>query len=105
MTLADTLLTVWQQALVDKAARVRLNGENYRVQGTPRKHLRTVEFAYGGLELTGIQQNPRTKSRWAEMARKGKAVMQFSCKGRYIGVVADGKLTRYGAWASLKLPD
>ncbi len=105
MTLAETLLAVWQQALVEKARSVRLGSETYKVESTPRKGLRTVDFAYGEHEIVGIQQNPRTKSRWAEMAREGKAVMQFSCRGRYIGNVADGKLTRYGAWASLKLPE
>ncbi|MGH9554811.1 MAG: hypothetical protein ACRD2Y_03220 [Terriglobales bacterium] len=67
--------------------------------------MRTVEFDFGAHQIVGIQQNPRTKSVWAQMAREGKAVMQFSCQSRYIGNVADGKLTHYGAWASLKLPD
>jgi hypothetical protein len=105
MTLAETLLAVWQQALVDKSGSVGLDDGTFKVQGTPRKHLRTVDFSFGEYEIVGIQQNPRTQSRWAQMAREGKAVMQFSCQGRYIGVVADGKLTRYGAWASLNLPE
>ncbi|MGH9602090.1 MAG: hypothetical protein ACRD24_06840 [Terriglobales bacterium] len=105
MTLAETLLAVWQQTLVEKAGSVRLGRKTHVVEATPRKGLRTVDFAYGDLEIVGIQQNPRTKSRWAQRAREGKAVMQFSIQGRYIGNVADGKLTRYGAWASLKLPE
>lgn len=105
MTLAETLIAVWQQALVEKAGSVRLGNTTYEVDATPRKGLRTVDFACGDFEIVGIQQNPRTKSGWAQMAREGKAVMQFSCRGRYIGNVADGKLTRYGAWASLELPD
>ena len=105
MTLAETLLAVWQQALVEKAGSVQLGKMSYPVETTPRKALRTVEFDFGAHQITGIQQNPRTQSRWAQMAREGKAVMQFSCRGRYIGNVADGKLTRYGAWASLDLPD
>ncbi|MGH9554842.1 MAG: hypothetical protein ACRD2Y_03375 [Terriglobales bacterium] len=105
MTLAETLLAVWQQALVEKAGNVRLEKKAHPVEATPRKGLRTVEFDFGAHQIIGIQQNPRTKSGWAQMAREGKAVMQFSCRGRYIGNVADGKLTRYGAWASLKLPD
>ncbi len=105
MTLAETLLTVCQQALVEKAGSLQLGEKSYPVESTPRKALRTVDFTYGEHAITGIQQNPRTQSQWAQMAREGKAVMQFSCKGRYIGVVADGKLTRYGAWHSLELPD
>jgi hypothetical protein len=37
----------------------------------------------------GIEQNPKTKSRWALMARSGKKVMQFIQDGRYVAVVAD----------------
>ncbi len=105
MTLAETLVSVWQQALVDRAGSVRLEQKVYEVETTPRIALRTVDFAYGTHVITGIQQNPRTQSRWAQMARERKAVMQFSCRGRYIGNVADGEFTRYGAWASLDLPD
>jgi hypothetical protein len=44
----------------------------------------------------GIEQNPKTKSRWAAIARSGKKVMQFIQDGRYVAVVADGKATLYG---------
>jgi hypothetical protein len=43
----------------------------------------------------GFEQNPKTTSRWAQMARSGKKVMQFIRDGRYVAVVADGKLTLY----------
>ena len=43
----------------------------------------------------GIEQNPKTKSRWARLARSGKKVMQFIQDGRYVAVVADGKVTLY----------
>jgi hypothetical protein len=105
MTLAETLVSVWQQALVEKSGLVRLEGKSFPVESTRRKALRTVDFSYDRYEITGIEQNPRTQSRWAQMARQGKRVMQFSLKGRYIGVVAEGHLTRYGAWASLGLPE
>jgi hypothetical protein len=38
----------------------------------------TVEFDYQGRRITGIEQNPRTRSRWAELARQGERVMQFT---------------------------
>ncbi|HSA91731.1 MAG TPA: hypothetical protein VLE48_01865 [Terriglobales bacterium] len=105
MTLAESLVSVWQQVLVEKTGVVRLEKRSFPVDRTRKKGLRTVDFSYGGHEITGIEQNPRTQSRWAQMAREGKPVMQFSCKGRYIGVVADGQLTRYGAWEQMELPD
>jgi hypothetical protein len=58
--------------------------------------LRQVEFVFEGKTIIGIQQNPNTKSRWAELARAGKKVMQFIVEGKYAANVADGKVTLYG---------
>jgi hypothetical protein len=44
----------------------------------------------------GLEQNPDTKSHWAQMARAGKKVMQFLSEGRYVANVVDGKVTLYG---------
>jgi hypothetical protein len=44
----------------------------------------------------GLEQNPETKSRWADMARSDKKVMQFLSKGRYVANVVDGKVNIYG---------
>jgi len=105
MTLPESLLAVWRQALVEEKESVELERESYPVTPTRKKRLRTVEFAYGEHRLTGIEQNPETQSRWAQLARQGKRVMQFSCEGRYIANVAEGRLTRYPAWHGLRLPD
>ncbi len=104
MTFPETLLAVWQQALVEGKPEVKLGDRSWRVKRT-RKGLSIVEFSYGPTQITGIEQNPDTRSRWAALARQGKRVMQFSCQGRYIGNVAEGRLTRYGAWADFDLPD
>ena len=103
MTLPETLLAVWQQVLVEENKAVVLEGESYRVVPTRKKKLRAVDFDCGEQRFTGIEQNPETKSRWAQMARKGQRVMQFSCQGRYVANVAEGKLTRYPAWHGLRL--
>lgn len=103
MTLPETLLAVWQQALVEEKIEVELEGESYRVAPTRKKKLRAVEFEFGEHRFTGIEQNPETKSRWAQLASKGQRVMQFSCQGRYVANVAEGKLTRYPAWHGLRL--
>lgn len=103
MTLPETLIAVWQQVLAEEKSVVRLEGETYRVGKTRAKKLRTVEFSYGPHLILGIEQNPDTGSRWAKLARQGKRVMQFSCGGRYIGNVSDGRLTRYPAWQALRL--
>lgn len=96
MTLEEALVAVWRQALVDGAAEVELAGRKFAVMDTPRKHLRQVDFEFEGQPLRGLEQNPKTESRWAQLARAGHKVMQFLSGGRYIGVVLEGKVTLYG---------
>jgi hypothetical protein len=95
MTLEEALVAVWRQALVDAADAVELGGKRFPVHLTPRKKLREVDFEFRGQPLRGLEQNPRTGSRWAEMARSGAKVMQFLSEGRYVAVVVDGKVTMY----------
>jgi hypothetical protein len=92
----QTLVDVWRQALVENAKVVELGKEHYPVQQTPKRGLRQVDFVFDGNEIRGLEQNPETKSRWAQMARSGKKVMQFLSEGRYVANVVDGKVTLYG---------
>jgi hypothetical protein len=92
----ETLIEVWRQALVENAKTVELGNERYPVRRTPKRHLRQVDFVFDGNEIRGLEQNPETKSRWAQLARSGKKVMQFLSEGRYVANVVDGKLTVYG---------
>jgi len=55
-----------------------------------------VDFVFEGNEIRGLEQNPQTKSQWAQIARSGKKVMQFLSEGRYVANVVDGKVTLYG---------
>ena len=50
---------------------------------------------FEGENIRGLEQNPDTKSRWAQMARTGKKVMQFLSDGRYVANVVDGKVNLY----------
>ena len=88
-------MAVWRQALVDEADVIKLGSERYLVTRSKAKMLRQVVFAVDGNSFIGIEQNPKTKSRWAAIARSGKKVMQFIQDGRYAAVVADGKVTFY----------
>jgi hypothetical protein len=56
---------------------VKLGAERFPVTGSKQKHLRQVEFVFDGSTIVGIEQNPKTKSRWAQMARSGKKAMQL----------------------------
>jgi hypothetical protein len=95
MKLEEAFLAVWRQALEENANIVELGGRRYSVHRTKRRRLRQVDFELDGQSLRGIEQNPDTKSRWAEMARAGQKVMQFTAGGRYLANVADAKLTVY----------
>jgi hypothetical protein len=92
----QVLKTVWRQALVENADVVKIGTERHPVTRSKAKRLRQVAFVFDGNTIMGIEQNPKTKSRWAQMARAGKKVMQFIQDGRYVAVVADGKVILYG---------
>jgi len=103
VTLEETLLEIWRQALVEGAAAVELDGRRIPVRTTAKRRLKEVDFTFEGRSLRGIEQNPDTTSRWAQMARKGAKIMQFTevpegpavARGRFFANVADGKLTWY----------
>jgi hypothetical protein len=94
--LDQTLLSVWRQALVERKNRVRVGDNSYPVQRTAKRKLAQVDFEFDGQRIRGLEQNPATASRWAELARKGANVMQFLIDGRYIAAVSDGKITHFG---------
>ncbi len=90
------VLSVWRQALVEKSRSVTLDGAVYSVRRTAKHKLAQVDFELSGEPFRGLEQNPQTASRWAQLARKGAKVMQFLSAGKYLAVVADGKITHYG---------
>lgn len=92
----QALIEVWRQTLVENAKTVELGTERYPVRSTPKRGLRQVDFVFEGNEIRGLEQNPQTKSRWAQLAQAGKKVMQFLGGGRYVANVVDGKVTPYG---------
>ena len=96
MSFEKTLIAVWRRVLVENADVVELGTGRYPVRRTPKQGLRQVDFVFDGDEIRGLEQNPKTKSRWAEMARSGVKVMQFLREGRYVANVAKGKMTLYG---------
>jgi hypothetical protein len=71
MTLSfeQILIEVWRQTLVENAKTVLLGSKRYAVRRTPKARLRPVDFMFEGNEIRGLEQNPQTKSRWAQLAR------------------------------------
>ncbi len=95
-SLEDVLISVWRQTLVEEGRTVTVEGGSFPVRRTSRSRLREVDFRFEGKTLRGLEQNPKTTSRWARLAQEGKKVMQFLDAGRYIAVVVDGKVQFYG---------
>jgi hypothetical protein len=91
----EVLIEVWRQALLDCSNSVKMAGESFPVRKTASKRLVEIDFTVDGKPYRGIQQNPNTKSRWANLSRKGAKVMQFLQAGKYVAVVVDGKVTHY----------
>lgn len=87
---------MWQQTMVDEAEAVTVEGRSFLVRRTSRSRLREVDFRFEGKTLRGLEQNPKTTSRWARLAQEGKKVMQVLDAGRYLAVVVDGKVRFYG---------
>jgi len=96
LSFEEAVIAVWRQALLENAKAVKIGGESYPVRRTSKRGLRQVDFVFDGTEIRGLEQNPETKSRWAQMARSGKKVMQFLSEGRYVANVVDGKMNLYG---------
>ncbi len=94
--LHDAFISVWRQALLEGKKIVTVGDATFSVRRTTRHRLAQVDFEFNGQPYRGLEQNPQTKSRWAQMARGGAKVMQFLQAGQYIGVVADGVLKQYG---------
>jgi hypothetical protein len=90
------IISVWKQALLESAKTVKVGGDSYSVRRTAKSKLAQVDFEFQGEPFRGLEQNPKTKSRWAQLASKGEKVLQFLQGGRYIAVVHNGKIFTYG---------
>jgi len=97
LSFEETLIEVWRQALVEDAKFVVLGAERYAVKRTAKRGLRQVDFTLDGNPYRGLEQNPDTNSRWAQLARSGKKVLQFLSDGRYVANVVDGNVHLYSA--------
>jgi hypothetical protein len=69
--LSDVLIDVWSKVLVHDSKVVELGPETFPVIRSKKKRFRQVYFVFGEMSMTGLEQNPDTKSNWAKMAREG----------------------------------
>jgi hypothetical protein len=92
----DVFVSVQIQVLTHGLKTATVGDKTFPVRVTPKEKLKQVDFRFQERDFHGLEQNPKTKSRWATMARGGKKVMQFLEGGRYVAVVVDGKYIPYG---------
>ena len=94
--LEEILISVWRQAMVEEAKTVSVDGGSFPVRRRAGRDCAKWIFVSKVNNCAGLEQNPETASRWAQLAREGQKVMQFLSEQRYIAVVVDGKVQFYG---------
>ncbi len=75
---------------VIKVAFEKLFGGGRGVKKYARSGLRYVELAEGA---TLVEQNPKKKSEWAELAQSGHRIAWVLRDGEYLARVVDGEVT------------
>ena len=85
-------------AQVMTSASVSVEEKSVPVRRTSQQRLRTAAFTVGGHEYQAIEHNPEKPSRWGQLARSGRQVVQFKDaeSNKFIAVVVDGEVTFYG---------
>lgn len=93
---AELLKSISAQLMASTSLRV--DGKSIPVRRTSQQRLRTAAFNVRGHEYQAIEQNPEKPSRWGQLARSGRQVVQFKDaeNNRFIAVVVDGEVTFYG---------
>ncbi len=93
---AELLKSIAAQLMMNTS--VSVDGKSAPVRRTSQQRLRTAAFKVGGHEYQAIEQNPEKPSRWGQLAKSGRRVVQFKDaeSNRFIAVVVDGEVTFYG---------
>jgi hypothetical protein len=83
------------------ATEVTVEGRTFRVGRAGSRRFRTVRFMTGTREYQAIEQNPEKPSRWGQLARAGRKVVQFRDlqTHKYVAVAVDGEVREYGRGA------
>ena len=93
----ETLKSIAAQLMTGTS--VDVEGKSAPVRRTSRQHLKTIAFSVDGHQYQAIEQNPEKPSRWGQLARSGRRVVQFKDaeSNRFEAVVVDAEVTYYGA--------
>jgi uncharacterized protein (DUF2345 family) len=60
--------------------------------------LRSAKFMMNGRAIVAIEQNRTKPSRWGQLAKNGRQIVQFQdlATKKYLAVVVDGEVFEYG---------
>ena len=91
------LASIAQQMM--QGSSVEANGKRLPVRRTSAHRLRTLAFTMDGRDYQAIEQNPEKPSRWGQLAREGRRVVQFKDvqTNRFVAVAVDGAVKVYGS--------
>jgi hypothetical protein len=78
--------TIYDAIFQDESS-VEIDGEEYQIQKTSKSKVRLVKYS----DLTFIEQNPFTSSRWAREAQSGHQIMWVMRERQYLARIRDGK--------------
>ena len=76
-TFDNVIISVRRQTLVQNAKVVELADKRYFVRRTSRHRFRQVDFTFEGQALRGLEQNPETRSRWANWLVRARRSCSF----------------------------
>jgi hypothetical protein len=99
----EILVTDVEKVLGSVAAQVMngeevvLDGQKIGVRRVGSGRLRMVQFRLIGRVLEAIEQNPEKPSRWGQLAREKRQVVQFRdvVTHKYVAVAVDGDVREY----------
>ncbi len=93
---AELLKSIAAQLMTSPSLKV--DGKSGPVRRTSQHRLRTAAFKLGDHEYQAIEQNPEKPSRWGQLARSGRQVVQIKDaeSNKFVAVVVDGEVTYYG---------
>lgn len=84
-------------AQVMSGEEVVVDGQKIRVRRVGSGRLRMVQFRFDGRVFEAIEQNPEKPSRWGQLAREKRQVVQFRdvVTHKYVAVAVDGEVREY----------
>ncbi len=77
---------------------VVLDDQKLRIKRVGSGRWRMVQFELNGRAFEAIEQNRNKPSRWGQLAREKRQVVQFRDvqTHKYVAVSVDGEITEYG---------